>query len=342
MRRLGVWTLGFLRPELRRALAGAGWRVSPGSVACDAVGVWGRRGAARRGMLAARLTGRPLLTVEDGFLRSVAPGDRRVVSLLLDDLGAHFDAFAPSRLERLIADAAEPPPDEARRAMARLRAARISKYNHAPRLGRRPQGHVLVIDQTRGDASITHGGAGAETFARMLDAARAENPGAEIVVKTHPETAMGRKAGHFRVGRPPRGVRMFRRAVNPWDLLEGARAVYTVSSLMGFEALLAGRRVRCFGLPFYAGWGATEDELRARRRIERRDAAQIFAAAYLAYPYYCDPETGAPSDFHGAVDALIRARAAGAQPSVGRQIDMTSPPSLRTRISRNRGASASA
>jgi hypothetical protein len=33
--------------------------------------------------------------------------------------------------------------------------------------------------------------------------------------------------------------------------------VYTVSSGMGFEAVLAGRHVICFGSPFYAGWGFT-------------------------------------------------------------------------------------
>ena len=35
--------------------------------------------------------------------------------------------------------------------------------------------------------------------------------------------------------------------------------VYVVSSTMGFEALLAGKSVTCFGMPWYAGWGATDD-----------------------------------------------------------------------------------
>ncbi|MGJ7724790.1 capsular polysaccharide export protein, LipB/KpsS family [Escherichia coli] len=30
-----------------------------------------------------------------------------------------------------------------------------------------------------------------------------------------------------------------------------------MTSLSGFEALLHGKRVFCYGMPFYAGWGLT-------------------------------------------------------------------------------------
>ena len=36
--------------------------------------------------------------------------------------------------------------------------------------------------------------------------------------------------------------------------MEGAAAVYTVSSQLGFEAIFAGHKPRVFGQPFYAGW----------------------------------------------------------------------------------------
>ena len=49
-------------------------------------------------------------------------------------------------------------------------------------------------------------------------------------------------------------------------LIEAAAALYTVTSQMGFEALLWGRPVRVFGLPFYAGWGLTRDALAAPSR----------------------------------------------------------------------------
>ena len=195
-----------------------------------------------------------------------------------------------------------------------LRSLRLSKYNDGAALARPPKDHVLVIDQTRSDASIAFGGADETTFARMLDAAIAENPDAEIIVKTHPETAHGVKPGHFEAIANPR-VRLEAGLANPWDLIDGACAVYAVTSQMGFEAALAGKPVRCFGAPFYAGWGATIDEAPVARRTARRSAAQIFAAAYLRYPVYFDPWRGDRIECEEAMRALAFLRdARGADP----------------------------
>jgi capsular polysaccharide export protein len=38
---------------------------------------------------------------------------------------------------------------------------------------------------------------------------------------------------------------------------------------MGFEALLLGKAVHCFGMPFYAGWGLTHDSKTCPRRQGR-------------------------------------------------------------------------
>ena len=318
MRRLGVFSLGFLwQPALRRALADAGWRVHAGSFGADAIGVWGRRGVAWRGATMARRTGKPRITLEDGFLRSIHPGSGApVLSLIIDDLGIYYDASAPSRLERLIADGGGDI-ERARRGIKNLREDRLSKYNHAQDLEAPPSGHVLVIDQTRGDAAVTWGGAAEADFARMLDAAKAENPGDPILVKRHPETASGAKPGYF--DEVEGDARIVADAVNPWDLIEGAKAVYTVSSQLGFEALIAGKPVRCSGAPFYAGWGATGDEARIERRAATRSPEEIFAAAYLEYPTYFDPWRGGLSDFEAACDALLTLRVAdrrNSQPTV--------------------------
>lgn len=187
----------------------------------------------------------------------------------------------------------------ARAGIARLRALRLSKFNDSPDAEALPRGHVLVVDQTLGDASIEGAGAGPEAFARMLAAARAEHPGAEILVRLHPETLVGRKPGHLEA---EPGAR--RAPVNPWDEIEGARAVYVVSSQLGAEAMLAGVPVRCFGHPFYAGWGATHDEAPHPRRAEERSAEEIFAAAWLAYPLYFDPWRGGLSTFEATLEAL--------------------------------------
>ena len=79
--------------------------------------------------------------------------------------------------------------------------------------------------------------------------------------------------------------------MSPWALFEGARAVYTVSSQLGFEAIFAGHRPNVFGLPFYAAWGLTDDHhpLSLPRRGRPLSRAQMFAATMILYPVWYDP-----------------------------------------------------
>ena len=50
-------------------------------------------------------------------------------------------------------------------------------------------------------------------------------------------------------------------------LLTAVDEVHVLTSLAGFEALLRGRAVTCYGQPFYSGWGLTQDIVpHARRR----------------------------------------------------------------------------
>jgi len=276
---------------------------------------WGHRPSAdpvRRAAAARRL---PYLGLEDGFLRSVRPGPDVQLGYVLDRSGIYYDARQPSDLETLLQEGGwedEALLARAREGMALLRRLRLSKYNDgeersAEELGleeprRRPR--VLVIDQTAGDASIPGALAEAGDFEAMLAAALAENPGAEILVKGHPEVALGRKRGHLAEPAAAAGLRFLAERINPWCLLERVDRVYTVSSGLGFEALCAGLPVTCFGLPFYAGWGATDDRKTCPRRSRRRGVEEIFAAAYLRYSRYLDPWDRRPIAFEEAAEAL--------------------------------------
>ena len=297
---------------LRAMLAAAGWDVAPWwAGGGDAVAVWGAHAWSRPGRWLAASTGRPLLSLEDGFLRSVRPGTGRAppLSLTIDDLGLAIDASRPSRLERLIEDRAgegDPIGARAEAGIARLRSLGLSKYNPLPRgaAALPPPGYVLVVDQTRGDASVRLGAAGPARFGEMLAAARAENPGAPIVVKTHPDAATRGRQGHFSADDLRPGETLLARPVNPWDAIDGAAAVYTVSSQLGYEALLAGKEVHVFGLPFYAGWGLTRDRLICPRRRARPSRAALFAATHLLYPLYWDPYDARLTGFEETLDTL--------------------------------------
>ncbi|MEQ3624976.1 MAG: capsular polysaccharide biosynthesis protein [Celeribacter sp.] len=314
-RRLHVYNAGFLtQPRLRRILTLAGWQVRLGwprrDTPDDWVGVWGRSRYAARGEAVAARQATGLLRVEDAFLRSVHPGRAGAppLGLLLDPVGVHFDSATPSTLEQLLAT--HPLDDtallnRARAAMARLQARNLSKYNDFdPDLPAPAPGYVLVVDQTAGDASIRHGGASAATFNEMLAFAQIENPGARILIKTHPETRAGYRGGHFATDPGLPQVEIYDAPASPWALLEGATAVYTVSSQLGFEAIMAGHKPRVFGQPFYAGWGLTQDETPVPRRERRLTRAQLFAAAMILAPTWYDPFRDELCDLERGIDIL--------------------------------------
>lgn len=259
----------------------------------DAVVGWGHKPTAARARRFAESHGLPYVGLEDGFLRSVGLGaDDPPLSLVVDDEGIYYDARQPSRLESMLERGGFDVPllQRASCLRQRLRDVPLSKYNHAPtevpeRWRRRDRPTVLVVDQTFGDASVQQGLAMAQTFDRMLEAARDEHPGARVLVKVHPETTTGRKRGYLAGS----GLDEIDAALHPVSLLEQIDAVYVVTSQLGFEAVLMGLPVRCFGVPFYAGWGLTDDDQPAPRRTRRCTVDELAAAALLAYPRYRHP-----------------------------------------------------
>ncbi|MFZ2725087.1 MAG: hypothetical protein WAX77_02425 [Methylococcaceae bacterium] len=263
---------------------------------CDKIAAWGLRTHALKAERYAQKRQLPLLRLEDGFLRSVALGQEDApLSIVIDDVGIYYDASKASRLELLITQTLTTnQQNRARALIAAWQTARVSKYNQ----GRDSQSipakpYVLVIDQTFGDASIHYGLATADSFQQMLDAAIAQNPQCIIIVKVHPDVVKGYKRGHFdltHLARLPQ-VQICADDTHPVSLLEQAQAVYCVTSQMGFEALLWGKRVHTFGMPFYAGWGLTQDALVAPTRRSLVSIEQLVYAALIAYPRYLDPET---------------------------------------------------
>ena len=304
-RRLFHYNAGFLRDaRLRRILTLAGHEPCLGwPSAGDGVAVWGRSPYARRGEWVAARAGVPLVRIEDAFLRSVKParlgGER--LGIVLDDLGVHFDAAQPSRLERLIAGGLDDP-NLIRRAsegMARLRASDLSKYNIHRSGSLSGPAFVLLVDQVAGDASLRYSGAAEDVFSTMLAAARSEHPTRRIVVKAHPETIAGLRRG----ASSGTGVEVLTEPISPHALIDAAEAIYTVSSQMGFEAILAGRRPVVFGRPFYAGWGLSDDRLPSPPRGSAT-AEQLFAAAMLLAPIWYDPCRDRLCSFEEALDQL--------------------------------------
>lgn len=282
-----------------RPLAGLGLGI-PKQWQPDVIAGWGARPSGQRAEWLAKKLGVECWRLEDGFLRSFGLGDRFApLSLTVDPVGVYYDSTRPSALENLLNQSTGPLASSlatAQQARDLIVQHRLSKYNLAPnslsgRFTRPDREVILVVDQTRGDKSIELSGANEQTFEQMLAVARVENPYAHIIIKTHPEVSVGRKTGHLGEIRPDSDTSVLTELINPISLLEQVDAVYTVSSHLGFEALMLGKPVHCFGIPWYAGWGQTQDRQFCARRRQRRSVNELFAAAYLHLSRYLNPYT---------------------------------------------------
>ena len=155
--RLGVPMTGMLTHRSLPALLAPASLVV-GQRACrrerpDALLAWGRRPRAARVEWLGQQWGLPVWHLEDGFLRSIGKGpDQPPLCLLVDEIGVHLDAAAPSRLEIRIAGLLNQAQAQRAAAVRRLWCEqRLSKLNPARDSPPPPGPFVLVVDQSAGD-----------------------------------------------------------------------------------------------------------------------------------------------------------------------------------------------
>ncbi|MFZ1727183.1 MAG: capsular polysaccharide biosynthesis protein [Albidovulum sp.] len=253
-----------------------------------------------------------IIRLEDGFLRSRGLGAKLIppLSLVADGYGIYYDPVQESGFERLLA-ADLPPGGELRaeRLMGRLIRAGLSKYNldtgAVPVL---PEGRrILVPGQVEDDASIRLGAGREHTNLGLLARVRAENPDAVILYKPHPDVEARLRAGAVPDAEAKAHADLIVRDANAIALIEATDEVWTMTSLLGFEALIRGKPVTCLGMPFYAGWGLTRDLFpQPERRRARPTLAALVHAALIAYPRYFDPVSNLPCPPEVIVDRLAK------------------------------------
>ncbi len=242
----------------------------------------------------------PLYRVEDGFVRSVSLGSdlTRPYSLVIDSRGIYFDPTQPSDLEHILNtytfDATLI--QRAKELQRYLIANKISKYNlHQDQqllLPNHQKGQpiVLIPGQVEDDASILYGAKGMSNI-ELLRQARANAPQSYIIYKPHPDVLAGNRKGDIPATQVMRYADTIITEVSLDSVLALAEEVHTMTSLVGFEALIRGKKVYTYGMPFYAGWGLTIDSIQCARRTRTRSLHELIAATYLLYPRYIDPFT---------------------------------------------------
>jgi capsular polysaccharide export protein len=129
----------------------------------------------------------------------------------------------------------------------------------------------------------------------LLWAARQAFPKAYLIYKPHPDVEAGLRSGAVGAETLRATVNGVARNSDITGLIKGCDVVCTMTSLAGFEALLHGKQVVCFGVPFYAGWGLTDDRGDVpERRAARPSLEQLIHACLIGYPRYWDPISGDP------------------------------------------------
>lgn len=259
----------------------------------------------------------PYVRLEDGFIGYLGhPSvDKQRLSLIKDEVGIYYDGRTSSKLEQLCqAGFTQEDEQRAESLIAAITRLGISKYNHCRNdlpgwLVDLPAGCILLVDQTANDQSIESGMANSASFQAMLESARLAHPTKPIIIKTHPDVLISKqggakKLGHFSPKQLPDNVFLLAEDCLIPDLMTKVTDVYVVTSQLGFEALLYGKRVHCFGLPFYAGWGLTQDHIQCSRRTARLSLSQLVSASLIQYPIYLHPEEQSLCEVEDIIDWL--------------------------------------
>lgn len=269
--------------------------------------VWGMKPI--RGSIAANVR---LLRLEDGFLRSVGLGADLIkpMSWVVDSSGIYYDATRPSDLEKLLSETqfSQEMLTRAQLLRQRIVSTGLTKYNVGAKPWQRPavsKPVILVPGQVESDASLAYGAPQIRSNIGLLKAVRQANPDAYVVYKPHPDVVARLRAQGVGEDQALNYCDEQVLDVAMGELLQSVDEVHVLTSLSGFEALLRGKAVTCYGQPFYSGWGLTFDQLPNPRRQRLLSIDELVAGALIMYPLYLSRVSNALLTPEQALDELL-------------------------------------
>ena len=151
---------------------------------------------------------------------------------------------------------------------------------------------ILVPGQVEDDASVLRGSPEIRSNLALLREIRRRRPEDFIIYKPHPDVERGNRRGALTSAETAGLADLALQGVDisaVWPRLDQARTeVHTLTSLVGFEALLHGLETHTYGGPFYAGWGLSRDYMAFPRRGRLLTLDELTAAVLILYPRYYD------------------------------------------------------
>jgi capsular polysaccharide export protein len=261
--------------------------------------------------------GLSLSRLEDGFIRSCGLGSDLIAasSLVLDRTGVHFNHTRPSDIESILneTDFSQSQLERARWVREFIQKHGISKYNSEfqpfdPKSWPVDRTRILVPGQVDDDAAVQQGTERVRSNRELLETVRQENPEAFVVYKIHPDVASGNRTSSLSRHKAEELADAVITGVPLNELFPRVDEVHVLTSLAGFEALMAGKEVVIYGGPFYAGWGLTRDRLSFPRRTRSLSLNELLAGSLLSYPMYHDWQTGLPCTLETTLERLTAQR----------------------------------
>ena len=255
---------------------------------------------------------KPIYVLEAGFLSSIYPlGDREPpISFHVDSTGSlYLKGDDENEVINFLNSNENLTRDQLNIALSLKKIIidnGLSKYNFS-RQNKEINGNVLVIDQTLNDFSITLADSDINTFERMMQYVISKHPFENIFIKVHPEVLLGIRKGNINIDKYKirNGIKFITENIPINNLFHHFNEIYTVSSTLGFEALLYGKRVHVFGKCFYGGWGLTDDHVEYKRRERPRSLEDLIYAIYVRSTFYVDIQSNKSSSALEAANSFV-------------------------------------
>lgn len=244
--------------------------------------------------------GMTIYRIEDAFIRSVALGSgfAKPYSLGIDSRGIYFDPRRVSDLEYILQnyEFSDELISRAKKVRAEVIKAKFSKYNHLEHstieIDRAKYDKViLVTGQVEDDMSIKFGAFGLNN-SDLLQIVKEKNPNAYIIYKPHPDVLSGNRQGKIPKDIIKKCANEVQTLVSIDSCIAVSDEIHTLTSGAGFDALLRGKKVYTYGMPFYAGWGLTTDYRKCERRTTVRSLDELVCATLILFPRYISPKSG--------------------------------------------------
>jgi len=247
--------------------------------------------------------------MEDGFIRSKNLGSdlEAPASLSIDSNGIHFNPEYKTDLENLLNEykLTEIDLKNGKELLNLFLNNSISKYNsfdnNLPNIYKKKniinKKKILIIGQVEDDASIRYGSPLIKSNLELIKLVsnRYKKEDNFIIYKPHPDVFINNRKGKVSEEELKKYCDYIDTTSKMADLLSlNNIEVHTITSLSGFESLIHKNKTYCYGIPFYSGWGLTEDYIidneAYKRRNKKRTLLEIFTISYIIYPLYFDYE----------------------------------------------------